>query len=412
MHSNPLEGVNIMKRLPTTLLILLISILLLGSVACGSAGSNPATPSLSGNSAPVVDTEGTGVLGVWDVTFDPDSMTIDALESRDAAQHFNITGLVQPTMTFGVVSYNPAAGILIFNAFITNPSNLAVYDVRTLFLSGPGLGYQLQNPDDYTALFNPYGPGIVNPFKAYAKTAISRQFGPGLTYQEQFQVQIPIGSAPPFSFQLLVECSWPANCDDVYEISNQTVSNIVDNMTSAIISLDGFDHQGNISGIYVDTTPITGGFTNLVISSTTTWKGTVINSAGAPAATYSCMIVANSAGTPDALYDFVNIVVGNSSMPAPPPPPPPPVNTPPPTSPTPIQPPTGTPPPPPGPPPPPPPVPPPTPPPVPPPVPPIPPPPPPNPPPPPPIPPPIPPPPPPAPPPPPPTPNPPPNPGG
>ena len=313
------QGGDAMKQLILNLLLSVAIISMLGTIGCGGTGAGPTLPSgldpVTANAAP--ETNGSGILGVYDVVFDSDTNVIEAFESRDVDQHYNITTFIRPSVVVSLVSYNPAIQQLIFNLQITNPSALTAYDVRGILIDSAGLGYMLQNYDDYTMLFTP--TGLENPFIAYAKGVTGRAFGPGLTYIEQFQVGIPAGIVPPFNFTVIVECSYPGNCDDAYEISNQTVSNAISAVTSGIITVDVFDHQGDLNQVLVDTTPITGGITPLVPAGGTKWAGAVVNTMGVPTGLYRCRIIADSNNTTDDLYDYVTITVGNIGGVTPPP---------------------------------------------------------------------------------------------
>ena len=40
--------------------------------------------------------ENTHILGIWDVVLDPVNLTVEAVESRSADAHFNVTAMVMP----------------------------------------------------------------------------------------------------------------------------------------------------------------------------------------------------------------------------------------------------------------------------------------------------------------------------
>jgi len=294
-----------MKSTISTLLLSIGILAMLITIGCSSNTSDPLTP-LTENPAlasATAETGAHGVLGTYELVFDEENTDLAAIEARGADTHYNITPYIAPHVSASLISWDPITRILEFKLEITNPSALDVFDVRTLFLTDAASGYELLNPDDYTKLFNPFGPDDVNPFRAYAKSTPSRVFAGGATHGETFEVLIP--PPPGGSARLLVECSWPGNCEEAYEISNQAVSNPITTTVSATISLDAYDHQNNISAISIDTTPITGGLTWLTNTGGTLWEGTIINSVGAPAGDYVCRIAAQDTTDPWELYDFL-----------------------------------------------------------------------------------------------------------
>jgi len=280
-------------------------------LGCSSGSSGPTAPDIQDELSedPALNAQNATIMGVYDVTFDPSSMELEIAESRNADAHYDITGFVAPHSTIYLTAFDPVAGLLKFDLQVANPSIISVYDVRAIFLASSASGYSMVNADDYTQLFNPFGPSDVNPFRAYAKSVTNRKFGGGAIHKESFEILCPTPVVLPFTFQILIECSHPKNCEDVYEISNQTVSNPINSTTTATITLDAFDHQNNIGQVYVDTTPITGGLTWMGKIGPTLYTGALWNSAGAAPGTYRCRITADSFSSPDNLFDFVDITV-------------------------------------------------------------------------------------------------------
>jgi len=310
-----------MKQITNNLIIIISLLLATASIACSDGQSNPAMP--DENNVPgmeqMADADGGsvthGVLGVYKVTFDPDTMTIEAVEDRQAATHYDITPYLGSVVSFTLLTWDPVMHYLSFEMHLTNPSTPDVFDLRAIFMSDPSSGYTLLNPDDYTRLFNPFGPDDVNPFRAYAKSDPSRNFNIMASHTETFEVGTPATIVPPMDWTLLVECSWPDNCEDAYEISNQSLSNPITSSIPGYITLDAYDHQDNIGQVYVDTTPITGGLTWLTNTGGTVWEGGLHNSAGAAPGIYRCMITVDSSSSPDNLYDFIDIEVAGTSTP-------------------------------------------------------------------------------------------------
>ncbi|MCK4719039.1 hypothetical protein KAU08_00195 [bacterium] len=300
-----------MSNKKTPLLALISLIVLFTAFGCGSPESNPAIPSID-NSEPITHgaelIEGSQVIAAFDLVIDPVTGTVDFVENRSADTHYNITVAVGPHSIFSITSWDPLTGLLIFDLSMKNPTVYDIYDLRALLLTPPGSGWEMLNLDDYTKLFNPYGPGVVNPFVAYGTSVPARTWGGGITLTEELRFQAPVpGPFPPAS--LLIECSFPSNCEDPYEIRNQTVSNPINSSTPAVITVTSLDHQNNIVAVSVDTTPITGGMTSLSPAGLDNYTANVVNSMGAPVGIYKCLIISDSFATNDNLYDFVDIEV-------------------------------------------------------------------------------------------------------
>jgi len=296
------------NKLFANLIALIALIGMMGAFGCSNGVSTPSAPDLTADRG-IEDADTNSILGIYDLVLDPETMTLEAVELKGVDAHYDITPYIAPSCSFFLISYNPAMRVLKFDMTITNPSKLAVFDVRTLMLQLPGGGYKLNNADDYTFLFNLYGTPDPNPFKAFAKTAPDREFLPGLSHTENFDITLPPGFAPPLKIRALVECSYPGNCEEPYVIENQAVSNPINSFTSALISLDTHDHQDNVGDVKVDTTPITGGMTTLSLTTPDHWEANVTNSMGLAPGSYSCLIISDSWLSAPNLYDFIDIVV-------------------------------------------------------------------------------------------------------
>jgi hypothetical protein len=298
-----------MKSLLNALLICLGITAILIASGCGTDTSDPTMPETNSSQEAITNStqDGHGILGVYDLLFDPETLDLSIAEARGVDTHYDISTYIAPHATASLISWDPITRILEFKLYLTNPSLIDVFDVRTLFLADASTGFEMLNPDDYTELFNPFAAGTINPFRAYAKLAMHREFGAGATYDEPFKIQCPPAWGAPAKF--LVECSWPGNCEDPYEISNQTISNPINPLTPGTISLDAYDHQNNISQVRVDTSLVTGGITWLTNTGGTTWEANIVPGAAVAPGVYRCWIAAENVADPWDLYDFLDIVV-------------------------------------------------------------------------------------------------------
>lgn len=295
-------------KLLANLIALIALIGMMGTFGCSNGTSIPSAPDLTGDRG-LEDADTNSILGIYDLSIDPETMTLEAVELKGVDAHYDITPYIAPSCVFTLITYDPFARKLIFDMQITNPSKIDVFDVRTLMLQLPGGGYKLENADDYTFLFNLYGTPDPNAFKAFAKTAPDRKFAAGMSYTENFDITLPPGFAPPLKIRALVECSYPSNCEEPYVIDNQAVSNPINSFTSAVISLDTHDHQDNVGDVKVDTTPITGGMTTLSLTTPDHWEANITNSMGVAPGLYNCLIISDSWLSAPNLYDWIVIVV-------------------------------------------------------------------------------------------------------
>ncbi len=310
-----------MKTLTNTLIATLAVIAALGAFGCGSSSHDPVIPDES-TAQNIIDIAGftgdeTGhyIMARYQVTINPANGTIEAVEDRIADAHFNISKFVKPHVKFENVFYNPIPFMpyTTFQMTITNPTQWSVYDVRAIYCEVPGSSDYLVNPDDYTAWFN-YAEGQINGFKAFAKQAQNRRFGAGETYFETFNVYCP-DFPDPTVMDIIVTCSFPGNCEDPYEISDQAMSGSVDPFTGAEFSVNIKCHQGIPEFVYVDTTAINGNPTYLTHQGGDKWTGTIYAPYFGASGWYTCRIVADCYyGSAqyyygETLYDLIDIEI-------------------------------------------------------------------------------------------------------
>jgi len=305
-----------MKSLINSILTIIAIIFFAGSIGCGNSADSPLVPdeTTPGVQNAVPTDQGRYIVGVYNIVYDDATESYALVQKRNAERHYNITNFIAPHMA--VSFWVDLPGTSFVNVTMTNPSKFTAYDVRVILIPWPGGSYYLANADDYTSWFDTTGPGAVNGFIAYAKDVQKRAFYPGATHGEQFWIGTD-GSFPPGTpqYDLVVSVSWPGNCDDPYEISNQTISNPVTVSMPGLLTVDVFDHHYGPMRVMVDTWRITGGYTHLSNTTGVTWAGTILNTAGASPGTYRCRIIAdNYYGSEqdydgETLYDFIDIVV-------------------------------------------------------------------------------------------------------
>ncbi|MFH1515783.1 MAG: hypothetical protein ABIG42_10040 [bacterium] len=247
--------------------------------------------------------------GTYGLSFDPDSQEIDILYDRESSVHYDITAFLNPPacgglgcITASLINWNPATLVATFNVTITNPSAWTPSDVRMIFYNLGGR--EIVNVDSYTKAF----VGTIEPFIAFGKANPNRTFPAGAAITETVKIYWPPMS--PFVVWFKVSAWLWLNCQDPYEINNQfQAGTLTPNGGSATIGCQVLDWQNNVTGVTIDTTPITGGVTALA-NIAAVWQATITNSMGAGVGTYKSLITASSPNPQNFdLYHYLDIVI-------------------------------------------------------------------------------------------------------
>lgn len=278
------------------------------AIGCSGGGNSPVQPddtqlAILGDIAPFegTDTGNHAPGGMWEMVFDPDSMKITVEPSRDLTMHYNITSLFPPP-EIAIVGYNPVTRILEVNVLLTNPFPIAGYDLRLIIYFNGGNNPRLVNEDGWTSLFDIGGGYPINPFKAYAKQAPSRKFDAYAHYVETLNILFP-SNIYPVSFA--IDVSYPSNCGEPYMIANFGQQPLYDApLSEAIMLVDVFDWQNDITSVNMMATAITGEpatpFANLAGEK---WIATCVNNNAAPPGIYPAMFWATSTNS-GSLYAY------------------------------------------------------------------------------------------------------------
>lgn len=302
-----------------------VSALLGMAFGCSNNGGSPAVPdvpgmpelpeNLSSLVQPVNPAEsGRDLWGIYNLVLNPDTMEIEVIPNRELEAHFNITSMLTNPNTcpnlncivLMVTSYIPP-GMFHLAVTLRNPTFLAAYDVRGIFVNNPGV-HELTNPDNYTDLYF----GSPNPFKAYAKAAPKRKFLPASVYSENYYIQF---EGPPFNFNVLyaIDASWPSSCKEPYWIRDIETEGIMTTQRGcAYLTLKAYDWNGcdDVESVVVDTYPFDGSFTEFEqVPGTNEWHALILNSFQTTVGVYDLLIAARSYDSPLSLYDYVTIEV-------------------------------------------------------------------------------------------------------
>ncbi len=292
-------------------------ILLLGIGACASrheptgsiAPPSAETPSAEAQSlvfSPGMSAGGRHILGYWELVFDFDAVTAEAIPRRFVEGHFNVRRFMEEgpcTICLRLLNFSPqpdetffidvefehpfpglhnltgfdVRGIAIFNASYSFP-------VTGLSVSDRTLGdMELLNADGYTTLFNPTeypegsgkpiftystgvaatplsNPALLNGFRAFHQEQPRRMFPAGGFDLKTYHIARPAGSLLRVGY--VVDANWDiplenpvvdpvtefgpyANCYEAYKIEVSIGSGLMPGCGSAPYEVDVYDHQGH-----------------------------------------------------------------------------------------------------------------------------------------------------------------------
>ena len=277
-----------------------------------SAIESPVATDLNG--IPMSDDNGNACLwGMWQIEFDTENLTASIEPMRDSFVQYNVTPYI-PKPEIKIISFSPITRIMDVEVKIKNSYSISGYDVRGILYTNNN-GLMVTNADDWTAYFDRPGGQPINPFKAFAKSEVNRKFAGLSNHTERYSVYLP---NPPGSVVYAVTASFPSNCDEPYSIDNLTQSELFDSVGStAWVQVDVLDWQNDVNHVFLSASAITGQpLLSLNYQGGNTWGNSIINSAGASAGTYQCIIVAGSANSGMVfLYDVAKIVVSHEEIP-------------------------------------------------------------------------------------------------
>ena len=244
------------------------------------------------------------LLGMWEMSFDPDTLEIKTWKQRDLAGHINITAWLDPFIQ--VVSYDQINQILTVNVTLTNPFSYFGFDVRLiLFTNDQGL--RIINSEAWTDMYDIPGGYTRNPFVAFAKSSPQRRFDAFAQHIETVQITWP-SPVGPISFA--IDASFPTNCPEPYKIANFTQTELLqDTGSTCDLTIDAYDWQDDITNVKISLLPINGVFYTSFIYNPglETWEITLENTEGAAFGDYECLVFADSNGLMS--YEYVTITI-------------------------------------------------------------------------------------------------------
>lgn len=318
----------------------LLSLIILICVSCGGNGS-PTAPdtTLSDQALSLPNTrnartpDGLGThfsMGAYQMMLDPENQTIEVLENRDLAMHFDIKNLlINPNfcpplncLRLQFLEIDEINDLYTIKVTVYNPTFINVFDLRIIVFYNEK-AHRVLNPDDYTRL---YAIGdYISPFRAFNKGAESRTFFGYSSASEILELSVP-DAENKWWIYFAIDCSLPENCLEPYDLENfgyegdiypdhPDVSGI--DQGEGLLYSEVYDWQENISEVTVDTTPITGGLTTLTYNSLTErYEGTITDAMDAPPGEYTCLLAAYSFDDASiGIFNYLTVTVNETPAP-------------------------------------------------------------------------------------------------
>ncbi len=167
---------------------------------------------------------------------------------------------------------------------------------------------------------------FINPFRSFAKTVVLREFKPFASFSEIFELYVP--PAPQkFHIDFAIDASWPDNCEEPYDLETFGYEGSIYpddpdldgiDQGEGIVYVEAFDWQGNVSIVSCDTTPITGGVTELYYNPVNErYEGTITDALDAPPGDYVCLLAAYSEDDLTlGLFNYITVIVDDTPPPA------------------------------------------------------------------------------------------------
>ncbi len=299
---------SITRNLLTGLFVLLVVIL-----GCSGNSDSLTSPSINPDDQSFIlesnssNDQGYELAGIWTIKFDSETLEATIFQDRHPDTWINLSHILIPTINVNGVS----GQVWDVDITINNPYFLSGYDLRGILYTDDG-DHALGNADDWTPLFDISGGQFINPFKAYAKEELNREFAGYAEHTENYQIYFP---AAPYWLEFGIVVSYPSNCVDPYSIENFAQEVLSDEAGSeSLISVDVLDWQDDVSGVVLIAPGITGAPFNPFTDNTgNTWSMTLVNEMGLSPGIYSTLVSATSASFP--LYDFINVEISDAGWP-------------------------------------------------------------------------------------------------
>jgi len=247
------------------------------------------------------------------VAIDTASGKVTVLDGREYQAHWDVTRMLSPPrcaecIGIRVLDFQPDSDFIKLEVTLTNPTSLTGCDVRGIMLTNLD-GFRLVNADGYTDLWDDGGDITLNPFKAYAVDQPQREFAGHAKHSRIYAIRYP--SAPELlTLELVVDASWPDNCEEPYFLGNYTQTAALTNDGNATdVEVTVRDWQSDVSVVTLDLAPIGGGVTHLVPTSGPKWGGSIAAAPGTEPGLHMIEASAQSAGSDLVLCNLLPVIV-------------------------------------------------------------------------------------------------------
>jgi hypothetical protein len=265
--------------------------------------TNPAVENSDGNHT---------VTGVYNASFDPDTMEFTVTPVRNASlTHFDFTQYLDMCpngcLRFLVMDVRED-GWLDIGVLVENPTSITVYDARLIFANP--YNKKIADIDGYTVLWPSIGI-YSKPFLAFAKESFQRAVEGYTGVLDFFSMRFVPGCTIDTLF--ITECSFGENIQEPYEIVSHGL--IEGYMTpqggTATMGCDVLDWQRDVEWVKADLSLFTHDVVEMVFSDLTNlWECEISNPLSLPIGEYNIPIEAYSPNVWDVnAYGWVTVEV-------------------------------------------------------------------------------------------------------
>ncbi len=295
-----------------TLIITISSLLILFA---GCSGSSAISVQPDNANIPQTDyvTSETNLLYSGTFEIDMDTMAISQNDDRQSEYVYDITGFLPdkcPGGCFRFAIVDVVGTVLEIELTLENPLDIQAYDLRVEYLEL--FGKTVLNPDSYTDFL---GTPIsdVFPFTAFMKENADRAFplGPGGIDTETLFLDFPPGAGASVNYAITAHL--PGQTPEPYEMSDMTqTGELTEDGGLATISCKVDDHQGDISGVFLNSIPFTGAPVQLQEDPLNPgyYEVEISNTQGAAIGDYQQLMMALSPNPQNiSIYNYVQITI-------------------------------------------------------------------------------------------------------
>jgi len=290
-----------------------LTFLMFAMIAGCSGGYDPVSVEPCG---PVIHGTSHTLWALYDLTINTETGEAEAIASRAALSHINITFLVTPPkcydcMEFEVIEHNTATRCLRLKVTLRNKTQVSGYDVRGVFIPKVD-GVRLTNADSYTELWGACGYSARNPYRMFAQGVPNHEFPPQFYDYRTYRINYPTPDTL-MKITYAVDVSWPDNCEEPPGIQLPVDTPVIEGSGYGTIDVEVIDWQDNIEYVRIHPYPIHLDSFNATLDMTymggDMYRANFPNSNGAMAAFYELWVEAKSLGSDIITWNKVKVLV-------------------------------------------------------------------------------------------------------